>query len=247
MGKTCIRLAIQASLCSAAYSSHESAIPLFARDWPVPGRVRANWLLLLLLSLQPRISHTATNTNTNTSILTTYRTPPSPWARKQSSSEQQAVLASHVSVLASFSARAVQAGAASTSVAILITTLHPSSIPPPQAEPGPHRPRPLRCRPLCHRRRRRPLAVCLPSPGCSVRGQLSADVIDCAPPSINSSSVLTAHTKDNDGLATALKDADIVVIPAGVPRKVRQGVPWRLEKQHIDLTGFSSTARHDPR
>lgn len=39
--------------------------------------------------------------------------------------------------------------------------------------------------------------------------------------SINSSSVLTAHTKDNDGLAKALKDADIVVIPAGVPRKVR--------------------------
>lgn len=41
------------------------------------------------------------------------------------------------------------------------------------------------------------------------------------PHSINSSSVLTAHTKDNDGLAKALKDADIVVIPAGVPRKVR--------------------------
>jgi len=36
---------------------------------------------------------------------------------------------------------------------------------------------------------------------------------------INTPSVVTGYTKDNDGLAKALKDADIVVIPAGVPRK----------------------------
>jgi len=36
---------------------------------------------------------------------------------------------------------------------------------------------------------------------------------------VNSPSVVTGYSKDNDGLAKALKDADIVVIPAGVPRK----------------------------
>lgn len=36
---------------------------------------------------------------------------------------------------------------------------------------------------------------------------------------INTPSVVTGYTKDNDGLAKALEGADIVVIPAGVPRK----------------------------
>lgn len=36
---------------------------------------------------------------------------------------------------------------------------------------------------------------------------------------INTPSVVKGYTKDNDGLAQALKGADIVVIPAGVPRK----------------------------
>jgi len=36
---------------------------------------------------------------------------------------------------------------------------------------------------------------------------------------VNTPSVVTGYTKDDNGLATALKDADIVVIPAGVPRK----------------------------
>jgi len=36
---------------------------------------------------------------------------------------------------------------------------------------------------------------------------------------INTPSIVTGYTKDNDGLAKALEGADIVVIPAGVPRK----------------------------
>jgi len=36
---------------------------------------------------------------------------------------------------------------------------------------------------------------------------------------INTPSVVTGYTKDDDGLAKALKGCDIVVIPAGVPRK----------------------------
>lgn len=36
---------------------------------------------------------------------------------------------------------------------------------------------------------------------------------------INTPSVVKGYTKDNDGLAQALKGCDIVVIPAGVPRK----------------------------
>ena len=40
---------------------------------------------------------------------------------------------------------------------------------------------------------------------------------------VNTPSVVTGYTKDDDGLAKALKNADIVVIPAGVPRKVRIG------------------------
>ena len=37
---------------------------------------------------------------------------------------------------------------------------------------------------------------------------------------VNTPSVVTGYTKDNDGLAKALTGCDIVVIPAGVPRKV---------------------------
>lgn len=36
---------------------------------------------------------------------------------------------------------------------------------------------------------------------------------------INSPSIVTGYTPDGDGLATALKGSDLVVIPAGVPRK----------------------------
>jgi len=36
---------------------------------------------------------------------------------------------------------------------------------------------------------------------------------------INTKAVTTGYTKDNDGLDKALKNADIVVVPAGVPRK----------------------------
>src|SRR5271170_4760640 len=37
---------------------------------------------------------------------------------------------------------------------------------------------------------------------------------------INTKSVVKGYLPPDDGLATALKGADIVVIPAGVPRKV---------------------------
>ena len=37
---------------------------------------------------------------------------------------------------------------------------------------------------------------------------------------INTKSVVKGYLPPNDGLASALKGADIVVIPAGVPRKV---------------------------
>jgi hypothetical protein len=33
-------------------------------------------------------------------------------------------------------------------------------------------------------------------------------------------SIVKGYTKDDNGLETALKGADVVVIPAGVPRKV---------------------------
>lgn len=39
---------------------------------------------------------------------------------------------------------------------------------------------------------------------------------------ISTPSVVTGHTKDDGGLETALKNADVVVIPAGVPRKVSE-------------------------
>ena len=38
---------------------------------------------------------------------------------------------------------------------------------------------------------------------------------------VNTPSIVTGYTKDNDGLSKALTGCDIVVIPAGVPRKVR--------------------------
>ena len=37
---------------------------------------------------------------------------------------------------------------------------------------------------------------------------------------INTPSVVKGYLPADNGMATALKDADIVVIPAGVPRKV---------------------------
>ena len=37
---------------------------------------------------------------------------------------------------------------------------------------------------------------------------------------INTKSVVTGYLPPDDGMAKALKGADIVVIPAGVPRKV---------------------------
>lgn len=36
---------------------------------------------------------------------------------------------------------------------------------------------------------------------------------------INTASVVTGYTKDDDGLSKAVRNTDIVVIPAGVPRK----------------------------
>ena len=62
---------------------------------------------------------------------------------------------------------------------------------------------------------------------------------------ISTPSTVTGYTKDDGGLEKALQNADVVVIPAGVPRKVRLISVWHYCL--MPIWPFARTAWHDSR
>lgn len=57
---------------------------------------------------------------------------------------------------------------------------------------------------------------------------------------ISTPSVVTGYTKDEGGLEKALNNADVVVIPAGVPRKVRllqlDAKAWKADCHFVEFS-----------